>query len=59
MPAKTFISHCPECDAEIQLDDVVKGDIVVCPDCAVELKVISLEPPLLSPAPMEAEDWGE
>lgn len=56
MSAKPFISHCPECDAVIQLDDVVKGDIIVCPDCAVELKVISLEPPVLSPAPLEEED---
>jgi alpha-aminoadipate carrier protein LysW len=35
------------------------SEIVVCPDCGVDLEVVSLDPPALAPAPMEAEDWGE
>lgn len=52
-------AHCPECDAEIQLDDVMEGEIVVCPDCGVDLEVTSLAPLTLELAPMEEEDWGE
>jgi alpha-aminoadipate carrier protein LysW len=32
---------------------------VVCPDCGVDLEVISLEPLQVELAPMEEEDWGE
>ena len=55
----TFTANCVECDAELTLTGVVEGEIVVCPDCNVELEVISLDPPTLELAPMEAEDWGE
>jgi alpha-aminoadipate carrier protein LysW len=52
--------HCPECDAIIDLgDDLILNEIVVCPDCGVDLEVVSLEPVKLDLAPMEAEDWGE
>jgi alpha-aminoadipate/glutamate carrier protein LysW len=58
MPSKTT-AQCPECDAEIDLTGVVQNEIVVCSDCGVDLEVISLDPPALELAPMEAEDWGE
>jgi len=57
--APNMKSNCPECDAEIDLDGVVLNEIVVCPDCGVELEVVKLDPPMLEQAPMEAEDWGE
>ena len=51
---------CPECEGTIELDaDVMEGEIVVCPDCGVDLEVTSLKPPTLDLAPMEEEDWGE
>lgn len=56
---KTIVAHCAECDAELTLEDVVEGEIVVCPDCGVDLEVVSLDPPQLELAPMEEEDWGE
>ncbi|HEY4687854.1 MAG TPA: lysine biosynthesis protein LysW [Anaerolineae bacterium] len=52
-------SNCPECDAQIELDSVVQGEIVVCPDCGTDLEVVSLDPLSLALAPMEQEDWGE
>ena len=52
-------SHCPECNAELTLNGVVQGEIVVCPDCGVDLEVIDLNPLTVAPAPMEEEDWGE
>ncbi len=53
------MSNCPECDAELKLEGVVQGEIVVCPDCGVDLEVTSLDPLTVALAPMEEEDWGE
>ena len=57
--SSTITAHCSECDAELVLENVVQGEIVVCPDCGVDLEVVSLDPPALELAPMEEEDWGE
>jgi len=52
--------QCPECVAELVLDEGTEvGEIVVCPDCGVELEVISLDPLQLALAPEVEEDWGE
>ena len=54
------IVNCPECVAEITLEaGVEEGEILVCPDCGVELEVTSLNPATVEMAPMEQEDWGE
>ncbi|MHB1294885.1 MAG: lysine biosynthesis protein LysW [Anaerolineae bacterium] len=50
---------CPECGAEITLNDVMEGEIVDCPDCGVELEVIGVDPLTVELAPDEEEDWGE
>jgi len=51
---------CPECEAEITLEaDTEVGEIIVCPDCGVDLEVLSLSPAQIALAPMEEEDWGE
>ena len=51
---------CPECSAEITLEDnTVVGEIIVCPDCGVDLEVKGLDPATVELAPMEQEDWGE
>lgn len=52
-------AHCPECEAEITLAKPLRGEIIVCPDCGVELEVISENPLALDLAPQEEEDWGE
>jgi alpha-aminoadipate carrier protein LysW len=51
---------CPECAAEITLEESVEvNEIIVCPDCGVDLEVTSLDPAEVELAPMEEEDWGE
>ncbi len=51
---------CPECEADVAVQGAVEqGEIVVCPDCGVELEVTALEPLALALAPREEEDWGE
>ncbi len=52
--------ECPECGGSVELDDdVISGEIIECPDCAVELEVVSIEPLKVEVAPEEDEDWGE
>ena len=54
------ITECPVCGADITLfEDTVEGELIVCPECGVELEVLSLEPPEVIEAPQEEEDWGE
>lgn len=51
---------CPECEAEITLDAGTEAsEIIVCPDCGVDLEVLSVNPAAVQLAPMEQEDWGE
>jgi alpha-aminoadipate carrier protein LysW len=52
---------CPECDAEVQVDDDMdKGDLVECPDCGSTLEVVGLDPIELDLATEEEEeDWTE
>lgn len=50
---------CPECEAQLELENPVINEIVVCPECGIDLEVISLQPLKLDLAPMEEEDWGE
>lgn len=51
---------CIECDANLDLaPDLELGEILVCPDCGVELEVVGLEPIALELAPEVEEDWGE
>lgn len=53
-------AECTECLADIQLtDDLEEGEIIVCPECGIELEVLSVDPLTLEMAPEEAEDWGE
>jgi alpha-aminoadipate carrier protein LysW len=53
-------AKCTECEAEITLEAGTEiGEILVCPDCGVDLEVTALEPATLEMAPMEQEDWGE
>jgi alpha-aminoadipate/glutamate carrier protein LysW len=50
---------CPECEAQVDLKNPEKGEIVQCPDCGAELEVINTDPCELQLAPEEEEDWGE
>ncbi|MFI5341778.1 MAG: lysine biosynthesis protein LysW, partial [Candidatus Methylomirabilales bacterium] len=55
-----IMALCTECEAEIPLDPSTEiGEIIQCPDCGMDLEVLSVHPPELAPAPEEEEDWGE
>ena len=50
---------CPECAADLEVSNVIAGEIIQCTDCSAELEVLSVEPLSLGLAPAEEEDWGE
>lgn len=51
---------CPECDAEIRFPNgALANELISCPDCGVELEIISLDPAEVELAPEVEEDWGE
>jgi alpha-aminoadipate carrier protein LysW len=51
---------CPECEADVRIPaNAVQNELIACPDCGVELEIISLEPLTLDLAPQVEEDWGE
>lgn len=53
--------RCPECDAEIDLDEdeVEEGEILSCPECDVELEVVGTHPVQLHVVPGEDEEFYE
>jgi alpha-aminoadipate carrier protein LysW len=50
------VSYCPECEAVIeeQVEDL--GEIVACPECGVELEVVSVDPVEFDLAPVDEEE---
>jgi len=58
------VTRCPECDAEIDLDEdeVEEGEILTCPECDTELEVTQTHPVhliALSDDEDEAEEEGD
>jgi alpha-aminoadipate carrier protein LysW len=51
--------ECPECFASVELDGVMRNEVVQCRECGTDLEVTDLEPLTLELAPEEEEDWGE
>ena len=51
--------ECPECGAGFDSGTVEVGEIIVCPECSVELEILGVGPVTVGLAPEEGEDWGE
>jgi lysine biosynthesis protein LysW len=55
------VAFCPECEAEINFGTPVEvrvGDQVLCPECDIELEVISTKPLTLDYV-LDDEDWDD
>jgi alpha-aminoadipate carrier protein LysW len=53
------VAYCPECEAELELEEVEKGDLLDCPECGANLEVVGTDPVELEMAPEDEEDdWG-
>ena len=53
------MSYCPECEAAIDEEFEDLGEIISCPECGVELEVISVDPVEFDLAPMDDEEEDE
>jgi alpha-aminoadipate carrier protein LysW len=53
------VSYCPECEAVIDEEFEDVGEIISCPECGVELEVISIDPVEFDLAPIDDEDEEE
>jgi len=40
------MTRCPDCESDLELDDyeLDVGETINCPECSVELKIMSAEP---------------
>ena len=50
------MSYCPECEAVIDEEFEDIGEITTCPECGVELEVISLDPVEFDLALLDEDD---
>ena len=51
---------CCVCEADVKFaEEVMLGELIACPDCGIELEVVSISPIEVQEAPEVQEDWGE
>jgi alpha-aminoadipate carrier protein LysW len=50
------VSYCPECEAVIDEEFEDVGEVISCPECGVELEVISVDPVEFDLAPIDDEE---
>ncbi|MBN1570990.1 MAG: hypothetical protein JXA73_24350 [Acidobacteria bacterium] len=50
------MGYCPECEAIIDEEFEDIGEIITCPECGVELEVISIDPVEFDLAPIDDEE---
>jgi alpha-aminoadipate/glutamate carrier protein LysW len=50
---------CPECEAEVEIDelDVDQGDVISCPECGSDVRVVGVSPVELDRASGEVGEW--
>ncbi|MEM9866053.1 MAG: lysine biosynthesis protein LysW [Bacteroidota bacterium] len=58
-----FKAVCPECEYEFYIDDPEVNEIIVCPDCKLNLMIMSVntvnKTVELELTETYADDWGE
>jgi alpha-aminoadipate carrier protein LysW len=53
------VSYCPECEAIIDEEFEDIGEMISCPECGVELEVISIDPVEFDLAPIDDDEDDE
>jgi alpha-aminoadipate carrier protein LysW len=45
------MTRCPECESDLDLDgyELDQGETINCPECSVELRVVSNDPVVVTP----------
>lgn len=61
MTTATVSGVCPECETELTLPPVSRGETLVCPECMLTLRVEEIEDGRLSLEMIEVQlrDWGQ
>jgi alpha-aminoadipate/glutamate carrier protein LysW len=52
-------TYCPECDSVVRLENPREGMIFPCPDCGVDLEVVSVDPFDVYFPYEEDDDWDD
>lgn len=50
------MAYCPECEAVIDEEFEDVGEVITCPECGVDLEVISIDPIEFDLAPIDDEE---
>lgn len=50
------MAYCPECEAVIDEEFEDVGEVITCPECGVDLEVISIDPIEFDLAPIDEEE---
>jgi alpha-aminoadipate carrier protein LysW len=55
------MTNCPECEngLDIELDEVVEGDVVTCDECGSEYEIVGVEPLELARVDGDLDDDDE
>ena len=55
------MAHCPECEAflDLDMDEIEEGQLVSCPECGIDLEVITTNPLELDLADGDDMDMDE
>ena len=51
--------ECPMCDMKIDLNGCEENDIIECPNCGIDLEIVSSMPPVLEELLKDDEDWDD
>jgi alpha-aminoadipate carrier protein LysW len=35
---------CPECETDLNIDEVEEGDVIICEECGTEFEVVGVDP---------------
>jgi alpha-aminoadipate carrier protein LysW len=52
-------STCPNCHGKINLAGCEEYEIIECPDCGIDVEIVSLTPPILEEVPQDDDDWDD
>ncbi len=58
---KCYTIECPECEYKFDAEHLVKGEVLACPDCQLNLMITEIEGSQASVelTDTDAEDWGQ
>ncbi|MFE7565534.1 lysine biosynthesis protein LysW [Streptomyces sp. NPDC057539] len=61
MPTATLTGTCPECETDLTVPPIVRGETLSCPECLLTLRVEDIKDGHLTLQMVEVQlrDWGQ